>query len=1695
MSVNKFYPINVKNANNISGTYGSVSLLVNANEETKGTTILKHVGINRDIDNNYNLAVNGNVFMKGQTDISGSLYVNGVQITSSGGGNQDLASVLSYGATASTDIDMAQYKIVNASRIDVSNVYLTTINGQPYTGSTGGTQDLASVLSYGRKASTEIDMSFNNITNVNNIELNMINGVVPNFTVSGLGDVLLVSNKATTYIDMSLNDISGVNNLQVSTINGVVPSFTTTGLGEVLLVSNKASTYIDMSSNDISGVNNLYVNGNTNLTGNLDVCGNAIFNANLDSYGSTYVEKLTFSNISSDVPVINWDASIPTYSSGGEYILYAGSGTSTDISGFTMDAPFDYTAGIISGNFNMNYYTTYYPVASNQAFFFHPTGGTEMTIKSVNYDLPVGEYLFGFYCQSSNTGGNGLTINAYIKNSATNAIIKQQDNINPVASFPNWVFIKIPFVITSAGNHYFEFANLPNYYIFGAYILITGIELTLTNAIIVKDTETGKTATVGGSQSIINQLYINDGVKVNSGGINVIGGMISSTTYGTDNTTLNTILGENSVQAPSQNVAIGTGAMQTADTATTQNVAIGVSNTQFYTNVKNSVSIGYNAQVLSNAERTVVIGSNQTVRGIDSVAIGAFRYAYLGGCISSYCVSVGADSLGGAVSNGYGTLNNEYSTSIGYKSQFYTADKYNTSVGALSFYNLAGTNGVGEGITTQYNTAIGYGAGFQNQYNNCTFLGSQADTDVNGLTNATAVGFQTIVSESNCIQLGSHGEKVKISGDLDGITTINGVPYTGGGGGGNQDLASVLSYGAKASTSIDMSENSITNVNDITTTTINTYTPAYKNVNNGFTVSQSFAGGIGVNAGQNINMASGSGIINQTQSTGSTNVLKASRMLSLNMQGNIDMLYSSVKSNIVNCNDLATVTINSYTPAYKNVNNVFTTTQSFSTIRILGTNQLQMVSGSINQEQTGGQNVLKSTKFYENVDISGNDVLNVNNINLTSINGVPYTGGGPNPNLSTVLGVGNSAGTYSIDMNSQNITGCNNLGVSTINSKTPAYANGTNTFSANNSFTASNTFEGSITIRETNMQSGYTFTQGGSATIQQTGITGTNTLKACSIKGNLDVSGNISITTDKTISYDGDLYFNPNGGGSIIANGATGIGLSNFGINNARGISTITGSQVNLGAGSTMSIGNGSIYECADITVGTVYSTTTMADKMAVNTTNINGSVFDVSGNVYFHDGTMYLTRGGGSLATDGTIRINYLEPITLIEYNFLSEALVPANLSLGAYTPNVNQGIAGQYSNRLGMVSIGKSANQSSTNGASYNTSVGFQAGQGTTSGNNNTNLGYNSGKGITTGSNNVCIGSGTGDNATNSPAMSNCTLVGAGAEVGATSLSYATAIGAGSVVSTSNTVQLGRATDTVNISGKLNISDAFKPVNTYLALSTNVSYATSTSILGKKIVVISNTATPNTITIPNVAVGNGYELTIANTSNTSCIILSNANLTGKFGTGATSITLFQGVTMTMYCNGTNWIIFGYAGTAQQIVYRQTGNLAIPFQTITTPTYNQTDNITWASTLLTQSAGTITNNTGYDLTINVSTTITWNSKANSTAIGDSTTLNATGNRSTWYNVNNQVGTYPKFLGTNNFNTLGTSTTASNTVGQYFQGITYQTFVANFILKNTQNFKPQIFQTNSISNGGSQQVYLVSTSQLDAIATTITIMP
>ena len=145
--------------------------------------------------------------------------------------------------------------------------------------------------------------------------------------------------------------------------------------------------------------------------------------------------------------------------------------------------------------------------------------------------------------------------------------------------------------------------------------------------------------------------------------------------------------------------------------------------------------------------------------------------------------------------------------------------------------------------------------------------------------------------------------------------------------------------------------------------------------------------------------------------------------------------------------------------------------------------------------------------------------------------------------------------------------------------------------------------------------------------------------------------------------------------------------------------------------------------------------------------------------------------------------------------------------------------GTSAGLQNTTGTVNsfFGLDAGRANTVGG-FNTFVGSAAGQDNTLGNENAFFGRAAGANNTTGTGNTFLGrsAGTGNlsgnqntfvgfEAGNSNPGSNNTLLGAEAQTGVANLSFATAVGSGAVVSTSNTIALGRTNgaDKVRIFG----------------------------------------------------------------------------------------------------------------------------------------------------------------------------------------------------------------------------------------------------------------------------------------------------
>ncbi len=162
------------------------------------------------------------------------------------------------------------------------------------------------------------------------------------------------------------------------------------------------------------------------------------------------------------------------------------------------------------------------------------------------------------------------------------------------------------------------------------------------------------------------------------------------------------------------------------------------------------------------------------------------------------------------------------------------------------------------------------------------------------------------------------------------------------------------------------------------------------------------------------------------------------------------------------------------------------------------------------------------------------------------------------------------------------------------------------------------------------------------------------------------------------------------------------------------------------------------------------------------------------------------------------------------------------------ANTTGSNNAFVGASSgsqNATGVNNAFFGTNSGFTNTASNNSFYGFDSGYFNNSGANNSFFGVAAGRGNTSGELNVFIGVNAGNN--NSIGSSN-TIIGSEADVLSGNLTYATAIGAESVVTTSNTVVLGRPVDSVRVPGNLNV------LGTFTAANLSISASNITGVIG---------------------------------------------------------------------------------------------------------------------------------------------------------------------------------------------------------------------------------------------------------------------
>jgi hypothetical protein len=130
-SYNKFYNVWIKNENTVPATYGNVSLYSQAKVDLNEITT-SNLAVNKN-NTSYAFDVSGNSFLTGRTDISGNLYVNGVEVNG-GGGNTFNDGIIVKQGSASYALDVSGSSIFlgpSTFTSDGNTFNVTSANANP----------------------------------------------------------------------------------------------------------------------------------------------------------------------------------------------------------------------------------------------------------------------------------------------------------------------------------------------------------------------------------------------------------------------------------------------------------------------------------------------------------------------------------------------------------------------------------------------------------------------------------------------------------------------------------------------------------------------------------------------------------------------------------------------------------------------------------------------------------------------------------------------------------------------------------------------------------------------------------------------------------------------------------------------------------------------------------------------------------------------------------------------------------------------------------------------------------------------------------------------------------------------------------------------------------------------------------------------------------------------------------------------------------------------------------------------------------------------------------------------------------------------------------------------------------------------------------------------------------------------------
>jgi hypothetical protein len=540
-------------------------------------------------------------------------------------------------------------------------------------------------------------------------------------------------------------------------------------------------------------------------------------------------------------------------------------------------------------------------------------------------------------------------------------------------------------------------------------------------------------------------------------------------------------------------------------------------------------------------------------------------------------------------------------------------------------------------------------------------------------------------------------------------------------------------------------------------------------------------------------------------------------------------------------------------------------------------NQTTQQAAEFNVSGTGKANIFEAATQY---NINGKRVLSGAGQNNLFVG--RNTGG---------LNTGSSNAFVAFDAGFNNTTGVHN-------SFFGAAAGFSNTIGNYNSFLGSGAGESNTTGSSNSfigLLSGYINSTGSNNTTigYFTNVGSANLTFATALGSNAVVNANDTIVLGKvagtyggaarpadTVQIPGNLTVN----GTLSAN-INGSSITNL---NASNITTGTLNNARLGIVPIINGGTGSATQnFVDLTTNqTVVGDKTFSNTLSGNTVN-SATQYNIRGNRILSsiaDGIDLFIGVGAGASQSGVIGGTFVG-----NYAGSSNTIGAQNAFFGVWAGRNNtQGSAnaffgslagvanttGWYNSFYGYTSgrsnttgegnsfYGSDSGRSNTKGF-RNSFFGVAAGTENTIGNfnsffggwagylnmgeHNSFMGDNAGRNNTWGARNSFFGKDAGlSNATGS----NNTIIGAFADVGSTNLSYASAIGAGSVVSTSNTVVLGRTADTVVAPNLFRVDTLGADGGTSLCRnSLNQISTCAAANLAENSLIEQNTATANTL------------------------------------------------------------------------------------------------------------------------------------------------------------------------------------------------------------------------------------------------------